>query len=105
MPLLTKDQRGGKALLAKLPAAAKQECASCTEPRHEQPKVTKYDTACPLRGEQIGTTPCETGCKSRMKVYACPVLGECTLSERVLSKQFCGTCTSKPDPGNEQASA
>jgi hypothetical protein len=56
---------------------------------------------CIHRGGQVGTTTCEIpGCRSRIKVYSCTLLQECTLSENVTSKPYCGGCDRREPPTN-----
>ena len=89
MPLLTKDQRGGKALAAKHPTTAPAPCQSCDKPKAAQ------DLTCIHRGEQTGERPCRSCNGKPIAFFSCALFGECTLRKRVNQIPVCANCNDR----------
>lgn len=71
--------------------APEQTYRTCRQPGRKSAEVVLFP--CIHRGTKIGSTPCEIpSCQSRITVYSCTLLQECTLSHNVPSKPYCGDC-------------
>jgi hypothetical protein len=88
MPLLTKDQRGGKSATVKQSLTVPRPCVGCNKPQPAQ------DLTCIHRGEQTETPerPCRTCSGKPIAFFSCALHGECTLQKRVNQISVCASC-------------
>ena len=88
MPLLTKDQRGGKAVV-KQSLTTPKPCQGCNKP---QPTL---DLSCIHRGDKTGERPCSTCSGKPIVFFSCALHEQCTLQKRVNQIKVCAKCADR----------